>query len=74
MVIRDASGVKRLFLKLGEITACLWAGGNDPVEKGGNGGAGEGGRIAGGTSLSLSMWGAVGPPAQMHKWEGWPQT
>lgn len=41
---------------------CLWAGKNDPVEKGENSNAEEGGRIAAETFLSLSRRGVGEPP------------
>lgn len=50
---------------LGEITACLWAGGNDPGERE------KTATWEGQRRLSLSRkGGGGGTPAQLHRWEG----
>lgn len=64
---------RKLFLKMAEITACLCAGGNDLGGKGESSDMGEGGRIVGETSSSLSRRGR-GEECPQHKQKGWPQT
>lgn len=58
---------------LGEITACLWAGGNDPKREGEDS-TRRAEKIAGETPLSLIRRGGGGGPCAIAQMGGWPQT